>query len=75
MPDADSQVKEDRAIGFLARSTGVDLQELTIDAPNGKRKLTQAEATDITRFLGAAACGIINDAKQFRSAHRSRERT
>lgn len=64
-PDAQSQVNEDRAIGALSLTTRAKLQELTIDAPDGRRNISQNEAVDILRFLNLSASYIVSQAKEF----------
>lgn len=62
--DPQIQINEDRAIGQLFKTTVVELQGLTIDTPNGRRKISQAEAYDIARFIGISASEVVSQAKK-----------
>jgi hypothetical protein len=62
--DPQTQVNEDRAIGQVFKTTVTELQDLTIDAPNGTRKISQDEAYDIVRFVGLSASGVVAQAKK-----------
>ncbi len=64
--DPQTQVDKDRAIGVLCKTTIVELQTLTIDAPDGRRKISQDEAYDIARFIGISASNLVAQAKKDR---------
>jgi hypothetical protein len=64
--DIQTLVHQDVAMVATAARTAASLEELTIDAPNGRRKVSHDEAWEIVSFLGRSANDVIEQAKQYK---------
>lgn len=63
-PDGETYRSQLVAMINSFQSVSGKLTQLQIDAPNGRRPLSQGEANDLAAFIGASATEIIKQAKQ-----------
>jgi hypothetical protein len=64
--EAQNRVDQDVAMVATAARTEASLEALSIDAPNGRRRISHDEALGIVSFLGRSANGIVEQAKQYK---------
>ena len=63
---ADGQTYQEKVTAWFVYSIKTDnkLQEIIIEAPNGKRKISQTEARELSAFLNKAAVEVMDKAKK-----------
>jgi len=61
--DLPTRINERMAFGNLVEDTHAKLQELTIDTPTGRRKISFNEAVRLTHLLNNSAQCVVNEAK------------
>lgn len=65
--EAQRRLDRDVAMVTTAAKTAAGLEELSINAPDGRRRLSHDEALGIVSFLGRSAKGVVEQAKQYKS--------
>lgn len=66
VPNAQSYGDQMVTIANSFQNVAAELMKVQIDAPDGRRTISQDEANDLTKFMGAAARNIIEQAKPYK---------
>jgi hypothetical protein len=64
--DVKSGISNDVAVANSFLNTGRELQKLLINAPDGKRNISQDEAYSIASFINASAVDVIKQVKKYK---------
>jgi len=73
IPDAKTQINEDREMLTMIIRTEGELQKLTISTPGGRRLLSKGEAESLVRFYRVSAEDLIDKVIQYKKSQMDRK--